>query len=460
MRVLMNAADRDDDDKQWYGQIRQKAWKVAVLDRLYRVEEDVRRAISAAGWTLTENGGKFSISASTGQPRSALMDEAQAVVDATFTYISRAKKCLKPPDRWWCRYWDALARESLMPAYINLHAAETSRTLLLSSDQLMAVLPSIRRRAAAYLQLEDPCRVALDSVPDLTATGPQTLTRMRDDIVSSMTAVYQKVQAPVAELARAGAGSAADQTAADAPDGHGGYAAPGANGTGARDRVPVPSGDQAPGLTTLTGLLGRDQLIAAEAMGEACKSEDLQQFQVSRFRRMLLGTFMALLVLVVFMGIVGNIKPGYFPLCLAEEGAKGIMICPTGGHSPGGADLPLILGLGAIGASLAVSTSLARQKVAAGVRYSLSVAQGLLKVAFGALTAVLGIIILGTQTGNVPGILGTQAGLLTAAVVFGYSQEIFTRVIDKQADSLLDAASPSTSARGRKLADTPLTGAR
>ncbi len=434
-------------DDQWYERIKQKAWKVPVLDRLYRVEEDVRRAISAAGWTLAENDGEFSIPTPGDQKRSTLMDEAEAVVNTTFEYINRSGQSLIPPHRWWYRYWDVLSRESVIPAYINLHAAETSRVLLLSADQLMAVLPSIRQRAAAYLPMGDPRLIALSSVPDLTAAA----SRVGNDIVRKVTEVCGKAQAPAAKPAK---------PAADTDEGPDGDAAPGADGTEAGGPVLARSTGQALGIARLTDILGRDQQVAAEAMGEACKAEDGQQFQVSRFRRVLLGTFVALLVLVVFMGIVGNVEPGYFPLCLAEQGGKGTLICPTGNHTPSGADLPLVLGMGAIGASLAVAISLAQQKLVVGVRYSLSVAQGLVKVAFGALTAVLGIIILGTQTSDVPGILGTQAGLLTAAVVFGYSQQIFTRAIDRQASSLVNAASPSTSPTGQDPGSTSLTGTR
>ena len=104
-----------------------------------------------------------------------------------------------------------------------------------------------------------------------------------------------------------------------------------------------------------------------------------------------------------------------------------------------------MLGLGTIGATLAVAKNLAGLKPV-GVRYSLSVAQGLVKVALGAITAVLGLLILQTQT-SLPGVLGSQQALLAAAVVFGYSQQIFTGLIDRQASSLMDAASPTTPAR-------------
>jgi hypothetical protein len=424
---------------EWYDGIKREPWKVAVLDRLQRVEEDVSRAISAAGLSLDDQ--ELSISGPPGQERSGLVDEAEAVVRATFWYIEQAVQSLTPSRRWWRRRWDRLWRESLAPAYINLHAAETSRVLLLSADQLMAVLPSIRQRVAAYLPIGDPRRAALDLVPDPTAVKYRLLTRLPSDTVT---------EAQAENAAQTGDPDAAGKgkTAAPVPAGPG-------------PAVPAGPADQAAGSTIFTGILGLHQQIATEAMGEACKAEDLQQAQVRRFRWVLVGAFVALLVLVVFMGVVASIEPKYLPLCLPAQDLPGSKICPIGGSTPNSADLPLILGMGTIGAALAVATSLATQKVDAGVRYSLSVAQGLVKVAFGALTAVLGIIILGSLTSReIPGILGTQSGLLTVAVIFGYSQQIFTRLIDRQASSLLNAASPATPATGQGPASTPLTGTR
>jgi hypothetical protein len=46
-----------------------------------------------------------------------------------------------------------------------------------------------------------------------------------------------------------------------------------------------------------------------------------------------------------------------------------------------------------------------------------------------------------------PGFLATQPGLLTTAVIFGYSQQLFTRLIDRQANQLINAASPTSAAK-------------
>ena len=191
-------------------------------------------------------------------------------------------------------------------------------------------------------------------------------------------------------------------------------------------------------------MLGPDQQVAAQVMNSACRAEDQQQLQVRHFRGVLYGASAALLVVVAVLWIVGAIHPAYFPLCWPVSGSHPAMICPTGGSKPSAADVPLVLGLGALGAALSVALNLADLKPA-GVRFSLTVAQGMNKIVLGAIIAVLGIIALRTVT-SAPGFLGTQPGLLATAVVFGYSQQLFTGLIDRQANQLTNAASPATPA--------------
>jgi hypothetical protein len=201
-----------------------------------------------------------------------------------------------------------------------------------------------------------------------------------------------------------------------------------------------------PGGIVLTGMLGADQQVAAQVLNAACRAEDQQQLQVRHFRGVLYGASAVLLAVVAVIWVAGAIHPAYFPLCWPVSGTHPAMICPTNGTAPSAGDVPLVLGMGALGATLSVALNLAGLKPA-GVHFSLTVAQGLNKMVLGAITAVLGIIILRTVT-NAPGFLGTQPGLLTTAVVFGYSQQVFTRLIDRQADQLMNAASPATPPAG------------
>jgi hypothetical protein len=214
---------------------------------------------------------------------------------------------------------------------------------------------------------------------------------------------------------------------------------------------PPPSGGgpglgQGPGANLLTGMLGADQQVAAQVFNAACRAEDQQQLQVRHFRGVLYGTAAALFIVVAVLWIVGSLYPKYFPVCWPTPSAHHpmMMICPNGGSQASTGNMPLVLGMGGIGAVLSVAINLAGLKPA-GVRFSLTVAQGLLKIALGAITALLGIILLRTQT-NAPGFLASQAGLLTTAVVFGYSQQVFTRLVDRQANTLMDAASTKTPA--------------
>jgi hypothetical protein len=180
-------------------------------------------------------------------------------------------------------------------------------------------------------------------------------------------------------------------------------------------------------------------------MNAACRAEDMQQMHVRHFRGVLYGAAAVLLAVAAVLWIAGGIHPAYLPLCWPVSGSHSAMICPTGRSAPGMGDVPLVLGMGALGATLSVALNLAGLGPA-GVRFSLTVAQGLNKIFLGAITALLGIIVLRTVT-NLPGFLATQPGLLTTAVVFGYSQQLFTRLIDRQASQLMNAASPTTPTR-------------
>ncbi len=392
--------------------IRRSWWKAAVWIRLREVEESVEQAIVAQGWRLGRSGGDRSIDASADQRPNAAATAAaaQAIVTTFREFVWAADDCLTAKTTRRSQLWDLITGDVLMTAFTSLHAAERHRILLLSGDQLMALLPSIRARSNAYLRESDPSRIALDGIPELTSPGHQALAGMQRQILSTVTLAANG-------QGRAGP-SAVDAPAADAQ------------------------------VTQLTGMLGAHQQIAAEAFGAACAAEDMQQTQVRRFRGVLLGTFASLLVPVAALCVTAFMHPALLPMCLHTASAAK-SICASGSIAPGSADLPLVLGLGAIGAALAVAKTLAGLNPS-GVRYSLSVAQGLLKVALGAITAMLGILLLKTQ--NLPGVLATQAGLLMAAVVFGYAQQLFTGFIDQRAASLMRAASPTTPPAGSSAA--------
>jgi hypothetical protein len=71
--------------------------------------------------------------------------------------------------------------------------------------------------------------------------------------------------------------------------------------------------------------------------------------------------------------------------------------------------------------------------------YGLPIALALLKLPLGALTAVLGLLLMRGQF--VPGLtaLDTTGQIIAWALVFGYGQQLFTQMVDRQAHTVLNA---------------------
>jgi hypothetical protein len=72
-------------------------------------------------------------------------------------------------------------------------------------------------------------------------------------------------------------------------------------------------------------------------------------------------------------------------------------------------------------------------------RHGLPVALAVLKLPTGAITACLGLLLMRGQF--IPGLsaLDTSAQILAWALIFGYAQQVFTRLVDRQGNAVLDA---------------------
>jgi hypothetical protein len=102
-------------------------------------------------------------------------------------------------------------------------------------------------------------------------------------------------------------------------------------------------------------------------------------------------------------------------------------------------DVALIELLGLIGAALAGAATL-RQMKGTSNPYAVPLALAVLKLPTGALTAALGLLLM--RGDFVPGLsaLDSPAQIVAWAVVFGYSQQLFTRFVDQRGQSVLDSA--------------------
>jgi hypothetical protein len=156
--------------------------------------------------------------------------------------------------------------------------------------------------------------------------------------------------------------------------------------------------------------------------------------------------------------------PDLDPLCFApEEAGQAVVVCPTQQSAPFSTtqstttpaktsediddatrttvtpwDLVVVELVGLTAAALAATATIRRLK-GSSERYGLPVALAALKLPTGAITAFLGLLLMRGQF--VPGLtaLDTSAQILAWALLFGYAQQVFTRLADQQGQNVLNS---------------------
>jgi len=108
-----------------------------------------------------------------------------------------------------------------------------------------------------------------------------------------------------------------------------------------------------------------------------------------------------------------------------------------------GWDVAVVELVGLVAAAIAAAAAV-RKVRGTSTPYSLPVALAVLKLPTGALTALLGLLLM--RGGFVPGLsaLDSSAQIIAWALVFGYSQQLLTRFIDNQAQTVLEGAGGNT----------------
>jgi hypothetical protein len=181
-----------------------------------------------------------------------------------------------------------------------------------------------------------------------------------------------------------------------------------------------------------------------------------EQLRVRSFGLVVIVTTAVMALLAIGVALLGYRSPSTVPVCFQpERSGQTVVVCPTAqsilldtGQASGPAqpdvddvvkrtagrgDLFIVELIGLIAAAAAIR----------GIRgssepYALPVALAALKLPTGAITAVLGLLLMRGQF--VPGLsaLDTSAQILAWALVFGYAQQLFTRLVDQQAHTVLD----------------------
>jgi hypothetical protein len=331
----------------------------------------------------------------TGGGDAGLRDAVDAHLDAV---LRTASDDLEDSDRnrrsWWDRMWTRFGGANVERTLGNLDAAEANLIRLAPADYLQEQMPSFEAHVNRFLPKADPRRVAVEAI-----------------------------------ARKAGAGQAL--------------------GAGERGTV-------------------------AAAHHAASSQRRREMLRVRSFRNIVLCGAIALLPVAIGLGILGSSAPTAVPLCFHPEEMHRV-VCPlnTVGDTQRGLppatedidpyveaaatedDIWLIMAMGLVAAAVGVALTVRRLK-GTSTPYNVPLALALLKLPLGALTAVLGLLLM--AAGFVPGLtaLDTSAQILGWAIVFGYAQHFITRLIDQRAASLLDAVGGRGAAGDREAGPGPV----
>jgi hypothetical protein len=175
---------------------------------------------------------------------------------------------------------------------------------------------------------------------------------------------------------------------------------------------------------------------------------DAQYARLRSFRNILSGVSFAVLCFVIGLGIVGMVTPHSLGLCFSGT------ICPTG-TSPAAHDAFIIELLGAAGGVLVAVLGISKMQ-GTSTPYGVPLGLALLKLPLGALTALLGLVLIHGQF--VPGLtdLDSSGQILAYAIAFGVAQHAVTAMVDRRGQELLSgipgkrSAAPPPSANARR----------
>jgi hypothetical protein len=184
-----------------------------------------------------------------------------------------------------------------------------------------------------------------------------------------------------------------------------------------------------------------------------------EQLRLRSFRNVVVLTTVLMALLAIGVALTGYFHKTWIPLCFKpESGAQAMVVCPIEQSQPfdispegtAPVDIDLVVNqtatpydlmvvelVGLTAAAVAAAAAIRRLK-GSSERYGLPAALAALKLPTGAITAFLGLLLMRGQF--VPGLsaLDTSAQILAWALVFGYAQQLFTRLVDQQGQTVLE----------------------
>jgi hypothetical protein len=226
---------------------------------------------------------------------------------------------------------------------------------------------------------------------------------------------------------------------------------------------PLAQKDQDSSPATEEGIVKNERRKIVNIVRAASSAALREHVRLRSFRNVVVITATLMLLLAIGVAITGFLHPTLIPLCFApEEAGQVTVVCPTSQSEPfipvgqepqfgvpmrdidnvvkdtaKPPDLLVVELVGLTAAAIATAAAIRRIK-GSSERYGLPVSLAALKLPTGAITALLGLLLMRGQF--VPGLsaLDTSAQILAWALVFGYAQQLFTRLVDQQGQTVLD----------------------
>jgi hypothetical protein len=167
------------------------------------------------------------------------------------------------------------------------------------------------------------------------------------------------------------------------------------------------------------------------------------------FRNILLSATIALTIFSVAFAVLGSFYPNVVDLCApatatSEQPASGPAVgtvaptCPSSQANPTGTDVWVVELLGLFSASLIGAVAIRKMR-GTSTPYAVPMASLLVKLPTGALTAVGGLLLIRAGVLGPAVAASATAQVVAYALAFGASQQSFTRLIDNQAQTVLDS---------------------
>ncbi|MBO3752713.1 hypothetical protein J5X84_42255 [Streptosporangiaceae bacterium NEAU-GS5] len=177
----------------------------------------------------------------------------------------------------------------------------------------------------------------------------------------------------------------------------------------------------------------QDRTLAVITMQAANISAQQERAQLRSFRNTILVSTAIMAVIAVVLAVVGFISPEVIKLCFHDPTTG--RACPIG-RNPSKWDVPVVELVGLTSASLVGAFGL-RRIYGTATPYMLPIVLSLLKLPAGAVSAVIGLMLI--QGRFIPGLsnLDTSAQIIAWAAVFGGAQQIITRLVDEQGQNVL-----------------------